>query len=101
MVEDYNLIVHLRSHVGSINANAFGKFMLDGSRSMLIAPVLSEERGVGEVAGTPRSSRSHRSQVTSVVAVAIARSLASALERETAVCFLVFQAIKEGPRKTQ
>jgi hypothetical protein len=30
MVEDYNLIVHLRSHVGSINANAFGKFMLDG-----------------------------------------------------------------------
>jgi len=53
------------------------------------------------VAGTPKSSRSHRSHVTSAVTVAIARSSASALEREIAVYFLVFQAIKEEPRKTQ
>ena len=74
---------------------------MTGSRAILIAPVLSEERGVGAVAGTPKSSRSHHSHVTSAVTVAIARSKASALERETAVCFLVFQAIKEEPRKTQ
>jgi hypothetical protein len=30
MVEGHNLIVHLRSHVESINANVFGEFMLDG-----------------------------------------------------------------------
>jgi hypothetical protein len=90
MVEGHNLIMHLRSHVESVNANVFGEFMLDGSRAILIAPVLSEKRGVGVVTGTPRSSRSHRSQVASVVTVAIARSSASTLERETTICFLVF-----------
>jgi hypothetical protein len=68
---------------------------------MLIAPVLSEERGVGAVVETPKSSRSHRNQVTSAVSAAIALNSASALEQETAVCFLVFQAIKEEPRKPE
>jgi hypothetical protein len=63
--------------------------------------MLSEKRGVGVVIGTPRSSRSHHSQVTSVVTVAIARNSASTLEQETTICFLVFQAIKEELRKTQ
>jgi hypothetical protein len=63
--------------------------------------MLSEERGVGVEAVTPKSSRSHLSQVTSAVTVAIALNSTSALERETTVCFLVFQAIKEDPRKTQ
>jgi hypothetical protein len=44
---------------------------------------------------------SHRSQVTSAVTHAKARNSASALERETIISFLVFQAIKEEPRKTQ
>ena len=29
MVERHNQIMHLRSHVGSINANVFGELMLD------------------------------------------------------------------------
>ena len=63
-----------------------------------MAPVPSKER-VGAVAGTLKSSRSHRSHVTSVVIVAIARSSTLALKQETVVCFLVFQAIKEAYNK--
>ena len=70
------------------------------SRAILIAPVLLEDRGVGVETVTPKSSRSHQSQVTSAVTVAIALNLASTLEWEIVVCFLVFQAIKEDPRKT-
>ena len=66
-----------------------------------MAPVLSECTGVEVEKATPKLARSHRSQVTSAVTQAKARSSASALEQETAVCFLVFQAIKEEPRKTQ
>jgi hypothetical protein len=43
----------------------------------------------------------YSSQVTSAVTRAIARNLASALEQETATCYLVFQAIREPPRKKQ
>jgi len=39
--------------------------------------------------------------VTSSATVAIALNSASVLEWEIVVCFLVFQAIKEDPRKTQ
>jgi len=39
--------------------------------------------------------------VSSVVTAIIALNIASTLERETVVCFLVFQALKEDPRKTQ
>ena len=67
---------------------------------MLIAPVLSEERGVGVEAITPKSSSSHRSQVISAVTAAIALNSASTLKRESVVGFLVFQAIKEDPRNT-
>jgi hypothetical protein len=67
---------------------------------MLITPVLLEERGVGAEVITPKSSRSHLSHVTSAMTVAIALNSSLALERETAVCFLVFQAIKEDSRKT-
>jgi hypothetical protein len=45
--------------------------------------------------GTPKSVRSHRSQVTLAITQGKARSSASALERETTIYFLVFQAIKE------
>ena len=62
-----------------------------------MAPVLSECTGVEVEKVTPKSAKSHRSQVTQ----AKARSSASVLERETTVFFLVFQAIKEEPRKTQ
>uniref|UniRef100_A0A7N0VK90 Uncharacterized protein n=1 Tax=Kalanchoe fedtschenkoi TaxID=63787 RepID=A0A7N0VK90_KALFE len=68
---------------------------------MLIALVLSDKRGVGIETETPKSSSSHRSQVIAVVTRAMVRNSASALERETAVCFLVFQAMREPPRKTQ
>jgi hypothetical protein len=102
MVEPHNLIMHLRSHVGSINTNVFGELMLDRIPSNTDRTgAVRRERGVGAVADTPKSSRSHRSHVTSAVTVAIALNLALALERETVVCFLVFQAIKEEPRKTQ
>jgi hypothetical protein len=53
--------------------------------------MLSEEKGVDAVAGTPKSSRRRHSHVIFVVIVAIARSSASTLEQKTAVCFLVFQ----------
>jgi len=39
--------------------------------------------------------------VTSAVIVAIALNSASALELETIVCFLVFHAIKEEPKKAK
>jgi hypothetical protein len=71
-----------------------------GSRAILITLILSEQRGVGVVAGTPKFSSSHLSYVISAVRAAMARNLASTLERKTVVC-LVFQAIKEDPRKTQ
>jgi hypothetical protein len=63
---------------------------------MLIAPVLSEERGVSALIGTPRSSSSHRSQVTFVLTAAIVCYSNLALERETAVYFLGFQAVVWG-----
>lgn len=68
---------------------------------MLIAHVLSDKRGVGVVEETPKSSSNQRSQVTSAVKKAMARNSASVLERETAVCFSVFQAMREPPRNTQ
>ena len=46
---------------------------------------------VGVVTGTPKSSNNHPSQVTFVVERAIARNSTSVHERETVVCFLVFQ----------
>ena len=67
----------------------------------MIAPGLSKDRGVGEEVITPKSSSSHLSHVTSAVMVAITHNSASPLDWETAVYFLVFQAIKEVPRKTQ
>jgi hypothetical protein len=72
-----------------------------GSHAILIAPVLSDKRVVGVVTETPKSSSSHHNQVTSAVRRAIALNSASALEREPAVCFFVFQAMREPPKKTQ
>jgi len=50
---------------------------------------------------TPKSSNNHHSQVTSAITRVIALNSSSALERETATYFLVFQAMREPPRKTQ
>jgi hypothetical protein len=47
---------------------------------MLIAPVLSDKRGVDIETETLKSSSNHQSQVTALVARAIARNSASALE---------------------
>jgi len=93
--------MYLRAHAGSINTNVLGKFMLDRITSNTDRPMLSEDRGVGVEVVTLKSSSRHLSHVTLAFTVAIARNSASALDRETAICFLVFQAIKEDPRKTQ
>uniref|UniRef100_A0A0A9GPS8 Uncharacterized protein n=1 Tax=Arundo donax TaxID=35708 RepID=A0A0A9GPS8_ARUDO len=72
-----------------------------GSRAMLISPVLSENRVVEPGSETPKSASSHLSQVILAVTDAIALNSASALERDTTVCFLVLQAMRKEPRKTQ
>jgi hypothetical protein len=54
---------------------------------------------VGTKTETPKSWSNHLSQVTSVIARAIARNSAFALKQDTTVCFLVFQAMREPPRK--
>jgi sRNA-binding carbon storage regulator CsrA len=64
----------------SINTNMLSKLIYTGSRAILIAPVLSDKRGVGIEIETPKSSSNHRSEVTSDVTKAIARNSASALE---------------------
>lgn len=46
------------------------------------------------------SSSNYLSQVISDATTAITLNSASALERETAFCFLVIQVIKEDPKKT-
>jgi hypothetical protein len=68
---------------------------------MLIAPVLSDNREVGVVTDTPKSSNNHYNQVTSAVKLAIALNSASALEREMVVCFFVFHAMREPARNIQ
>jgi hypothetical protein len=85
----------------SINTNMLSKLMLYRITTILIAPVLSGKRGVGIETETQKSSSSHYNQVTFVVTRAITHNSASALERETATCFLVFQAMSEPSRKTQ
>jgi hypothetical protein len=49
---------------------------------------------------TLKFSNNHRNQVTSAVKLAIALNSASAFERETAVYFFVFHAMREPPRNT-
>ena len=61
--------------------------------------VPSDKRVVGILTETPKSYNNHRNQVTSIAKRA--RKSASALEHDTAVCFFVFQAMREPPRKTQ
>jgi hypothetical protein len=62
---------------------------------------MSDNKGVGPGSETPRSTKSHLNQVILAVTDAIALNSASALERDTAVCFFVFQSMREEPRKTQ
>jgi hypothetical protein len=77
------------------------KLMLCRITSNTDSPYTVRKRGVGIETETPKSSSNHRSQVTSAVTRVIAHNLASVLERETIICFLVFQAMREPPRKTQ
>jgi hypothetical protein len=63
--------------------------------------VLSEKRGASAVAEIAKFSNNLRNRVTFAVNRAIARNSASALEWETAVCFFVFQAMREPPRIKQ
>lgn len=58
---------------------------------MLIAPMLSHERGVGAVAEIPN----HEEPTSISGPQQLALNSASTLERETAICFLVFKAIEE------
>jgi hypothetical protein len=95
-----NLILHTSTHKRSINTNMLSKLMLHRACAILIAPVLSDKKVVGVVTGTPKSFNNHRNQVTYAVKRAIACNSASALERETTVCFFDFQAMREPPRKT-
>jgi len=74
---------------------------LTGSFAIWIAAVLSQRMVVGASHETPRSANNQQSQTISEVVVASALSSASALERDTAVCFLDFHAIREVPRKRQ
>jgi Tol biopolymer transport system component len=62
--------------------------------------VLSDKREVDIERETPKSISNHRSQVTSAVTRTIAHNSASALERETATCFLVFQKIWNHKKNT-
>jgi hypothetical protein len=59
---------------------------------------MSNKRGVDIETETSKFLSNHRSQVTSAITRVIARNSASALKRETATCFLVFQAMME-PQK--
>ena len=63
--------------------------------------VLSHISGVEASHETPRSASNHLSQITSAVVVARALSSASALERDTALCFFDFHAVGEVPMKMQ
>jgi hypothetical protein len=72
----------------------FGELMLHqilsniDSTSTITIHIVEKERV------TPKSTIIHCSQITSAVTQAKARNLASALEQEITVCFLVFWAIK-------
>jgi hypothetical protein len=66
-----------------------------------MALVLSHRRGVGVSQETLRSANNHLSHIISAIVVARAQSSASALDRDTAACFLDFHAMEEEPRKIQ
>jgi hypothetical protein len=105
ILKNNNTILDMWSHKMCINTNMLSNSCFTGSWVILIALVLSDKRGVDIETETPKSSSSQCShqnpQVTSAVTRAIACNSGSALERETATCFLVFQAMREPLRKTQ
>ena len=79
----------------------FVSLCFTGSLAICMAPVLSQRRGVGASQETPKSANNHRIYMILEVVVAIARSSASVLDRETADCFLDFHARGEDTRKMQ
>ena len=70
-----------------------------GLAAMWKAAWLSQKRTEALGWGMQKSWRRDKSQVSSQVAIDIARYSASAKERETTVCFLDLQEIKESPKK--
>jgi hypothetical protein len=80
----------------SINTNMLRKLML-----YQITSVLSDKIGVDIEKETSKSLSNHCSQVTSTVTRTIAHNSASALKQEIVIYFLVFQAMREPPRKIQ
>lgn len=96
-----NLILYLLSHTRSIHSSipiCLVSSCFTRSQAIPTANVLLDKRGVDVVTGSPKSSSNYRNQVTSVTR-AIACNLASVLKPEIAICFFVFLAMKNSPRK--
>jgi hypothetical protein len=103
ILKSENLILHSSAHKQGINAFVFGELMLHRISCSVdsTCTVLSDNREVGVVIDTPKSSNNHHNQVTFAVKLGIALNSASALERETPVYFFVFHAMREPPRNPQ
>jgi hypothetical protein len=93
--------LNARLNIEAIHSTLFGELMLHWVLSYTDSTSISQCMSVEEERATPKSTSSHCSHVTSTITQAKAHSSALALERKMAVCFLVFQAIKEKPIKTQ
>ena len=72
-----------------------------GLAEMWRADWLSQRSSIGWPRWTPKDVRRLRSQTSSLVVIAMARYSASAEERETVVCFFVFQEIGHPPTMTK
>lgn len=85
----------------TVNLDVLRTFMSTGLAAMESATWLSLLIIAGERSSNPISFNNDDSHVTSQQVWAIARYSASAVERATTDCFLVFQEIGEEPRRTQ
>lgn len=74
----------------AINCNVFGSFMEDWIGSNVDCGLVVVVNGGGFEVATSKSCRSCEIQVSSLIVLAKALYLASAEERDTTDCFLVF-----------
>ena len=82
------MILHIGAYEGSIDTNMLGELCCTGSCTILIAPVLSDNRGVGVVIETKKILK--QPSYAFVVKRAIVCNSAFALEGKSAICFFIF-----------